>query len=504
VPSSSDSLTAGSNDRTLSLAGRRLATLALFVYPLLVFPANTFGPGSGMFFYPRLTFLLFLVGGFLLLPWLLRESGARLRSPRLDLWSLPGEVAVGGAYVAWILFTSLFLSSSRSLALFGPTGWYASGVFLIFTWLLVWAVAYRAAPLRLSILLWFGIVPGILALLGVLEAVGLRPLFGSAWFNVNQAFRMNPFPLPITTFGNSTYMGVFFVLVLAIPLHALVRERLGPRAKAGAAAFLLAALIGIAVTYSRGAYLGGAVVVLGMLIATGAKPLRRWAVVAGLVLAAVLVSYAIPRVGEALNPSAATAGDVGKSTEPLNSGSFTTRTLMWSAAFRMFRERPFSGWGMETFQNHFLDHLTYPELKRWANLEYGVPNDRLITVDGFTLGVWAGSSGNETFEREIAQPTTHPHGVLFDQLYAFGLPGFLLYLTLQVMIARRVLLSRDPLAVSLLIGYAGYLAGLLFLFDTVAVTPTASVIAGAAVARALASPATARREAGAATVGVTA
>ncbi|MGH2454274.1 MAG: O-antigen ligase family protein [bacterium] len=134
-------------------------------------------------------------------------------------------------------------------------------------------------------------------------------------------------------------------ILLGLGVHARGRHRLG----AAAAAALT--LVGLALTFARGAWLGGAAGLLLFIVLLPRQALRP----ALPLLAAVLIAG-----GLAL---ANAAGALGVRAESLSApGAVSDRVAMWRASLAMLHDRPLLGSGLNTFG------LVYPR--------YRLPEDR--------------------------------------------------------------------------------------------------------------------------------
>ncbi len=183
----------------------------------------------------------------------------------------------------------------------------------------------------------------------IIQAVRLDP---AAWTDISAFMdRARPFGM----FGHANYLAAY--LVMTGPLIALFLLRAVLRRRWGAAVTLalVALLAGAAVvaSLSRAAWLAGgaAVVVLGVgWFAAGCR--RSAFVLAGLACAAVVAGAVCWAVADA--SGGGLASGVGERLGRVGDGA--GRWQIWRAAADLFRDRPLTGWGTDTFQIAFGKH----------------------------------------------------------------------------------------------------------------------------------------------------
>ncbi len=141
-----------------------------------------------------------------------------------------------------------------------------------------------------------------------------------------------------------------FLLILIPPSIALcVSARRGPaRAVTGAA--VLAMLVGLFLTFSKGGWLAAAAVLLIFLITKGRLWLaRRRMILTAAVLGTVIVcAAAIGLSPDLRHRLTAMRGELG--------GSARVRAEYWSAGLSMWTSHPILGVGPGNFQNHYMQH----------------------------------------------------------------------------------------------------------------------------------------------------
>ncbi|MFL5340612.1 MAG: O-antigen ligase family protein [Gemmataceae bacterium] len=195
------------------------------------------------------------------------------------------------------------------------------------------AIARTASDRRL-LLTAVPIAGGVAGLYAVLQALGLDPF---AWADVSQ---IAGFGRPGSTLGHPNLLAAYLAVALPMTL-AFAREHL-PTDRRRAALFggvALVELAAIVLSLSRAGWL--AVAVSTVVLLAGWRPPRKWILAGGLVVAAgALIAGAagIERVRHLADPSG--------------------RLHMWTAATRIFLDRPWLGCGPEAFQFAFPEHRT--------------------------------------------------------------------------------------------------------------------------------------------------
>ncbi len=257
--------------------------------------------------------------------------------------------------------------------------------------LLLWAFAFALSLLAnlevwrriviglwfvgLYLLVWYGLQDAIAnraikrdMLVDSLLFSGLVVLF-FAYFQTYSWFRAADFsgsiqlPRPVSVLGNANTLGAFLVVLIPLALGRLaaVRMRL---AQVVLILYVMAALIMLFLTFSRGAWVGvviGGVVWFGLLLAQYGlltpEALRAWwrdqhsrvkALVAVGVVGFVLVGVA---AGFILVRSLQSPGR-----------SLDLRTYLYEAAIAQFLEKPLTGYGLFTFGRHLPRFASMPNV----------------------------------------------------------------------------------------------------------------------------------------------
>jgi len=141
-----------------------------------------------------------------------------------------------------------------------------------------------------------------------------------------------------------------FLLILIPPAIALVVLARGPAARVVLGASVLAMLLGFFLTFSKGGWLAGALVLLLFFLTQGGRWLRRhWAAAAGVLVLGAVLAFA------AVLSSPTLRGRLASMRREL-AGSARVRAQYWAAGLRMWRTRPVLGVGPGNYANHYMTH----------------------------------------------------------------------------------------------------------------------------------------------------
>jgi O-antigen ligase len=267
--------------------------------------------------------------GLALVAWLLR--GARERS--LRLW--PSALLVAQLLVLTIFLLSAISSEARVPSLKDTIKW----VELVVVFVLAVDLARDAAAAR-----WLA--------LAIVGAAALEACFGMFQFGTGRGpfyFAIGPFMRAHGHFGQPNpfagYLGTALPLALALAV-LLPRDSLARWVRPAAALLV----VGIVLSFSRGAWLGIACAIVVML-AVGSPRSRRWLVPIGAALLALgvlgtlgllpaAVSERLGIIGEYFGPF-----DVRRVDVTPENWSVVERMAHWQAAWHMFLDHPWLGLG---------------------------------------------------------------------------------------------------------------------------------------------------------------
>lgn len=272
-------------------------------------------------------------------------NGGKLRRTKVD-WLILG-------FLGWVLLTS-FTSVHIPTAIFGKYRRF-EGFLSFLTYAIVYFLTVQVAdrPSRIRSLAHTLVVSGtIVALYGVMQYLGIDPI---RWVGEGQSLPFE-FNRGFSTFGNPDLLGGYLIFPLPIALAmALSEKRTVWRAVYwGVTLVVIAAWI---TAFVRGAWIGGAVALLAVVIAAVLARVPwgnvDWAaagVTAG--ATALVIGRSLQSQSDVLNIWTRL-----QSIFKFNEGSALTRFEIWEAALRAVKERPIFGWGADTFR------LVFPATK---------------------------------------------------------------------------------------------------------------------------------------------
>jgi putative inorganic carbon (HCO3(-)) transporter len=273
--------------------------------------------------------------------WDLLTRGGKVRRTPVDWLIL--------AFLGWVTISTM-LSISPATAFFGKYRRF-EGLLSFINYAVIYFLVLQFAdrPSRIRALaetmFWSGFV---VAGYGFLQSIGRDPI---DWHTLPfEKFR------PFSTYGNPDLLGGFLMFSLPIALAlALAEENKWVRLIYWAG-FGVNAYVWI-VAFTRGAWIGGAVAILLMIVIAWRHSTKMtWmdlipvGLTAGLGGLAIFKSLSNPN--EVMN-FGARFSSIFKTGE----GSGLTRTEIWTAAIEAIKRRPIQGWGADTFR------LVFPKFK---------------------------------------------------------------------------------------------------------------------------------------------
>ncbi|MBI5549840.1 MAG: O-antigen ligase family protein [Deltaproteobacteria bacterium] len=265
---------------------------------------------------------------------------------------------------------------------------------------------------------------GYLGTYACLQAAGLDPIRWQGASLVAGVLR------PFATLGHANHLGGY--LAMTMPVSAVVSmEQVRARRRPGAlvAGYVLIVQVGaVVLTLSRGAWIAGCASLLALAalgaVARPRQAMRLGPAFLGIVAAAIMVPF--------LSGGSRFHGGV---LERLHRFGESSRAFYWEAAGAIFREHPWTGSGLDTFQLAFLKHR---DVANWVG---GV---------GRGLGEWG---------QTPARAHSEPLQVLATQggLGAVALASLLASLVWAGMRAwRRSAPGERPLVAAIIAGLAGF------------------------------------------------
>ena len=315
----------------LSAIGRGILFVHLLVTPLLFTQATIEGFEFIKFLGLITTVLLLLVVGAFALPYLSQQQiKLELRQP-LTL--------AGLAFVASALISTIVSTDWRT-SFYGHYENYTGFVTILSCFLLFVAarVFIRTPEQMHRMLLAVAIAAGGVTAYGLLQAARLDPL---NWSNLST---IGGFVRPFSTFGHANFLGAW--LVLALPLVVFLASG---RMRIFMIALGLAMVLLLILSMSRGAWLGlaGSAFAAGIYQWRSGSRMRKRAtlIVIGCLIVVIIALFLS---GDSLRTA------IASRTDRFLDGA--GRTEIWSAAGKMFLERPLVGTGPDTFHHHFGRH----------------------------------------------------------------------------------------------------------------------------------------------------
>lgn len=368
-----------------------------------------------------------------------------LSSGVLRLPTGPGLRALGAFAVAAIGAT--ILSPSPWVSLLGAF-MRREGLVTLLAYVLLYVLVLRLATTRRRV------EEGVWALIIPVAPTGLYAVAQAFGFEFVR--ELNPSGAAVRAYGwlgNADFLGIYAALLLPILAAALLNATGWRRAYVAISLFLNT--LALLFSYSRGGWLGAAIGIVALLIVLGTATVRRkkWvlALAAAIVLLAATVSVALRAVQH--EPPERSFARHAASIASVGTGTAATRLTIWPRTLRLVEQRPFLGFGPETFRGQFMP----------------VRGDRIVALEGTAR--W-----------------DRPHNSLLYLATSTGLIGlgcylgFLASVLVWVLRARGKSLGAFGLAYGLAAGAVAAQVAEFFVFWSPVVTPLAFVAMGLAVA----------------------
>ncbi len=260
-------------------------------------------------------------------------------------WGLPHYLV---AAFLILMTVSSFTALSPAVAVLGKYGRY-QGLLTYSSYALLFFLASQVSWLKnkrlFNLLLFSSISLTAVSVYGIIQYLGLDPInWGSHAFGNARVF---------STLGNPNYLGSYLALSLPLALGLYLRED-GPRKLIYGLPLILGG-VSLVITYSRGAWLSGAIGLLVLLYLERKRLLSRFNIRA-LILPVVGIGIAI-FLSIALGNQDYFV-DRAKSIFDPGSGTFAERLEIWKAAAEATRDRPLLGFGPDNFRYVFPRYLT--------------------------------------------------------------------------------------------------------------------------------------------------
>ena len=372
--------------------------------------------------------------------WDLLRNGGRIRHSPVDWLILAWLVWVGVTTITAVHWPTALLGAQGR-----HEGLVTFAIYAVVYFLFLQFVGEPGRLLRLAqVLFWSSVVVAVYGLLQYLGVVSLPEEL--PWNETERAF---------STYGNPNILGGFLVFSVAVALGLALHERRRPWRLLYWSGFGLCGLALLA-TFTRGAWIGAAasISLLGIMAWRQRTKMSRIDWIPAGVFAGAGIAVIVRSVfsgGEVTNFARRIA-----SIFELSSGSGQTRTEIWQAAATAIKDRPFLGWGSDTFGQVF-SKLKSAEYVRDAGAASGTDNAHdyplhlaagvglIGAVMFFAIWAWAGvKSWRTVFGRSgesshllVGAFWAAGAGYLLHLVFGISVPGssFLLWIALAVVLA---------------------------------------------------------------------
>jgi prepilin-type N-terminal cleavage/methylation domain-containing protein len=377
----------------------QLYTSFPLIYILAIFPSSS---PAGVFTTPK----TYLLGVFLLLALLLRTIGAR----HLDFKKIYASLLNQPNYIFWLLshmavlvISSLF-SDFANQAWFGDPNPQTGAVFFLALGFAFWF--YATGPRLSSWSLVTLLV--VLNILAITEYLGFRPLE----FIVNRNFELTS-PFPATTVGIRTHLSAIMLMLIFIPIYWYRSNYF----RKGFWALLIIAGIGFGCTVTSSA-IAGLIASLMILIVF----MRRQLITAILIIITIICAINMHRPLMLISIELQHMGwvsQIAQTKDLSNTTTLQTRLILWKAATLLFKQRPFLGWGISTYNQHWFQVLPRGEGDRLFRLELGLrPTQKVLRIND--SAAYKDLNGNTI---PVQLNYFAPHNALLDLAYSQGILG---------------------------------------------------------------------------------
>lgn len=449
--------------------------LLLAVNLFLVFPVAN---GDLVFHFPKLIFL----GGLVLCYGLFvanKRHNLTYRGPRTAVW-------LAGGYLVAGLLSNTALSSLPGITLLGWPGWNSGYFFhallpiIILLSAVIGSSNEKMTGSAVRILFYSSV---LMVAICVLEVLGFNPVLGNSFLKlldpntgvINASY-------PIATVGNSGVVAGFWLLVAPLPLllPAGRRQTLWHAVNA----------LGIATTHSKTVLLIYLVFLIGITILNKALFYRNilFALCAACTYQAILPANAFL----AAHGYATERNAKAKTLDPSSyNGSFSNRLLIYTSVFRMWQDRPLTGWGYETMQMKFYDYLTQPEYQTFIQPVMNPKPNQTVRRFG-AMHVLVDKAKPNVAKKMQYFDIVKPHNAYLEELYSNGLLAFGLLVAFYGSILVYIWKYRTRISLILLTSGVLYGVYLNMWFTNMAITPLACLLLGLALANTRTAKAEAR------------
>lgn len=401
-------------------------------------------------------------------------------------------------YLLWITLTNTVWSSQPTYTLLGWRDWYGGWAAQTMYVLIFLMASFRPRQHRTSTavkdkaietenmaiitrrpprwLMVMACLTAVLCLVSVLEMLGFNPLVGSQWFSW-KGVSLTPAEtgVPFATVGNSGWLAGLWVLMAPLPFLI--------QAKSSRWLILWQTIIavGVGATHSKAAIF----LVCAMYIGWALKQwigrresLRRTIVAAGLITITLSTTPALNNLNSELYKHHIVSRD-NKIPAVTNAevavGSLGARILLSRGTWRLIKERPLTGWGLETIQHRFFGALTPEEYRQYMTPVLDLKEDDVVRNFGMMHLVTKREEPGAIKKLSYFE-VVKPHNAVLEEIYSNGVIGFALLTIAIIPLIIQLLRSESRAAHLLLIAFFAYVIYLQVWFVLPAVTPLAYLL----------------------------
>ncbi|WP_169405694.1 O-antigen ligase family protein [Deinococcus apachensis] len=322
---------------------------------------------------------------------------------------------------------------------------------------IILSALYSQLVLRNIVIQTLTATTSIMLLLTILESIGLRPL--ASWIH------SGTISYPAATVGHRQHLAGWYAIMSLAPVFIYRNRRLDPWFWV----WLLSAFAGVSLCTTSSATLGVVIGLLGWFFVN----IRRFKLPLLAIMAFIFMTLTLPLAANTLSSVLNTTSSNFK--DYRSTSTIKTRLYMWSAAFSAALQRPFFGWGDETFAFQVFEHLKEKDAASLFLAELSLPSTYKVVHKGFTYYTFD-PKGNDKQTGSLIY--LRAHGIIFDEMYSRGIIGFIVFCSMILSLILYVH-KRDPKSLPLFIASASpYMIYLLAWFYVPTVTPFYLIIIG--------------------------
>ncbi|MDO4246515.1 MAG: O-antigen ligase family protein [Deinococcus sp.] len=304
----------------------------------------------------------------------------------------------------------------------------------------------------------------VMAALTFLESLGYRPL--------SQVVQSPNMLYPAALVGHRPHLGGWFSIVVLMPAY-FYRDR---KLDGWFWAWTLSGIIGLGLCTTTSATLGVGFALSLWLLYSWLKRRERFKSVL-LLVAAFAISVAtlpsiVQSVGAKLKLNPPQLKDYG------STGSMEPRLYMWKSAWHAATDRPWTGWGTDTFGYQVFEHLENNDAEALFRAELGFKKDYVVEHKGMTYYAYK-REGADKDEQTGSLLYVRPHNLIVDELYSNGFIGLILFFLAATFFIKRIGKAKIPSSLPYFaISCLPYFIYLQAWFYIVSVTPIFFILLG--------------------------